>query len=165
MPFRSHTKKSSIMESHTCPCHNMTLHTKGLRLRQCLFYQNRYRYHISQQYTITIYYWYIMNLMHVGRPPLRSYLIAGMGAEEEEHAHAIREYIMQLSDDGMCPTAAAAGTTTATSYHRLDSRTHLRAGHPQMKSTGGRSANESQWPDPKKIGIPAMATEGTLHIG
>ena len=32
------------------------------------------------QYTITIYSWYIMNLMHVGRPPLRSYLTAGMGA-------------------------------------------------------------------------------------
>ena len=47
--------------------------------------QNRYRYHIrfykeTYQYTITIYSWYIMNLMHVGRPPLRSYLTAGMGA-------------------------------------------------------------------------------------
>ena len=26
-----------------------------------------------------MYPWYIMNLMHVGRPPLRSYLTAGMG--------------------------------------------------------------------------------------
>ena len=30
--------------------------------------------------TITIYSWYISNLMHVGRPPLRSYLTAGIGA-------------------------------------------------------------------------------------
>ena len=34
----------------------------------------------TYQYTIIIYSWYIMNLMHVGRPPLRSYLTAGMGA-------------------------------------------------------------------------------------
>ena len=33
-----------------------------------------------------------MNLMHVGRTPLRSYLTAGMGAEEEEHTHTFRDY-------------------------------------------------------------------------
>ena len=34
----------------------------------------------SHQYTIAIYSWYIMNLRHVERPPLRSYLTTGMGA-------------------------------------------------------------------------------------
>ena len=55
-----------------------------LRLRQCLFNQNRYRYHIrftkKHQYTIAKYSWYMINLRHVGRPPLRSYLTADMGA-------------------------------------------------------------------------------------
>ena len=41
-----------------------------------------------------------MYLRHVGGPPLRSYLTAGMGPpEEEEHAHAVREYLMKLSVD------------------------------------------------------------------
>ena len=61
-----------------------------LRLRQCSFNQNRYRYHImftkTHQYTITIYSWYKMKLMHVGRPPLRSYLTTGMGATRRERA-------------------------------------------------------------------------------
>ena len=48
--------------------------------------------------------------------------------------------------------------------HPCYRRTHLRARHPQMKSTGAQSANEPQWPDPTKIGIPAMAVGGTLHI-
>ena len=49
--------------------------------------------------------------MLVGRPPLRSHLTAGMGATRR--VRTVREYIMQLSDDGVRPTAATTGTTTA----------------------------------------------------
>ena len=40
----------------------------------------------THHYTIIIYSWYIMILMHYGRPPLGSYLTAGMGATRRGRA-------------------------------------------------------------------------------
>ena len=47
----------------------------------------------KHQYTITKYSWYIKNLQHVGRPPLRSYVwtLACGPLEEEGHTHSVRE--------------------------------------------------------------------------
>ena len=66
---------------------------------------------------------------------------------------------------GCVPRRPAPGPPLRHPYYRRDSRTHLRAWHPHVKYTGARSANESQCPDPSKVGIPAMAAGGTLHIG
>ena len=58
-----------------------------LRLRQCLFNQNRYHIRFTKNTNIQKFrYWYMMNLRHIGRPPLRSDMTAGMGATRRGRA-------------------------------------------------------------------------------
>ena len=61
---------------------------------------------------------------------------------------------------GCVPRRPPPGPPLRYPYYRRDSQTHLKAGHPQVKYTGARSANESQCPVPTKVGFPAMAVGG-----
>ena len=47
----------------------------------------------------------MINVRHIGRPPLWSYLTADMGAPwDEEHAYVEMEFITQLPVDGVATT-------------------------------------------------------------
>ena len=157
-----HANLSVIIYSHCCyqpsdwpirPCLCISIHAiirssrvrLRLRLRQCSFNQNRYRYHImltkTNQYTITIYSWYIMKLMHGGRPPLRSYLTAGMGATRRGRACTRSERIHNATFWKRVPRRPPPGPPLQHPYYRRDSepiwgpdirRWNLRVLDPQM---------------------------------
>ena len=120
-----------------------------LRLRQCLFNQNRYRNHIRFTKNITIYNNHIFLIYNESdaRWETSIKVISDRwhgGHPKRNSMHTQWEkYITQLSDDGVRPTATTAGPSLRHPNYRRDSRTHLRAGHPQVKYTGARSANES----------------------
>ena len=63
----------------------------GFRLIQCLFNKIETGTISGLQKQKAIYTWYMINLIRVGRPPLRSYLIAGMGAIRRGRACTRRE--------------------------------------------------------------------------
>ena len=129
------TKRTDVLPQNLARSVSRETQTLRLRLRQCLFNQNRYRYHIRFTKNITIYNNHIFLIYNESNARWETSI--KVISDRWHRGHPKRNSMHTQWENTKCnfltmggvPRRPPPGPPLWHPYYRRDSRTHLRTGH------------------------------------